>query len=289
MKKIIFTLLTFCSVYLQINAQHCSNPSDNTVCISLDTATKPGLAPLADSLMPLINGTNVSVVIQFRNYDTATVSGVKHPIYALRIDTISNLPAGLCWASNMPNDSFGSLEYGCILVSGTVCAAPGQYKLNLAVTANLGSAAHVVNYSLNGDDAGLYYFIRVNNSGDVVTAIDTTGETAKTVPTFISYNNETATGCTSGIGEIGNHINSLTIYPNPFTTEASVSFYSDRVERVTEKLTNVLGSEVYSKDLDVTMGVNSYSIAKGALTSGVYFYSISDGKSVFTKRIVITE
>lgn len=220
MKKVIFTILSFCFIYFQSNGQHCATPSGPSVCVSLDTATSPGLAPLSDSLAPVVNGTSVSTVIQFENFDTIRYQGQLATIYALRIDTIGNLPSGLCWASNVANDSFANKAYGCIALTGTVCAPPGQYKLHLIVTANVGNSTFPINIPVNGDAAKLYYYIRVNNAGDPITPIDTTGEAAGTIASFIPYGSETAQGCVSGISDISTHINALSIYPNPLSTEA---------------------------------------------------------------------
>jgi hypothetical protein len=52
----------------------------------------------------------------------------------LRIDSLVNLPSGLCWSTNNAMDTFGVGESGCIHVTGITYAPIGQYKILLYVT-----------------------------------------------------------------------------------------------------------------------------------------------------------
>ena len=58
---------------------------------------------------------------------------------------------------------------------------------------------------------------------------------------------------------------------------------------MTERMTNMIGSEVLRKSVEVRAGENTSTIEKNNLPVGVYFYSLSDGKTVVTKRVVISE
>ncbi|WP_457833095.1 hypothetical protein, partial [Staphylococcus aureus] len=52
----------------------------------------------------------------------------------LQIDSIQNLPAGLCWETNKADNKFNGGETGVIYVSGTATSAnPGQYKLRIII------------------------------------------------------------------------------------------------------------------------------------------------------------
>jgi hypothetical protein len=93
----------------------------------------------------------------------------------------------------------------------------------------------------------------------------------------------------TGVIEVPNYISSLSVVPNPFNNRALVSFYSDKALNMTEKLTDMLGGEVYKRSFEANAGVNSREIERNSLPVGVYFYSITDGKSVYTKRLIIAE
>ncbi len=278
MKKVIFTLLSFGLLYLNSNAQYCGN-SGTSQCTPSGTLTKPGLSPNSDSLPPVINGDVSTTQIQFKNFDTIRFGGQLLTIQTLKIDSIENLPAGLCWATNKTNNTFSNQEDGCIRVSGTACSPPGQHKLRIIVTVNVG-----IPIQTNADAAGLKYYVRVKNSGDADTQVDTTQTQANP---FIAYGG--AQNCVNGIGEIGSIQNSLNIVPNPFNRNAEVTFFSDKSGNMTERITNMIGSEVYSKEMEVRAGENKSVIDRNNLPAGVYFYSIGDGKNLVTKRLVVSE
>jgi len=284
MKKVIFTLFSFCLLYVNTNAQYCGNTgagSGPSQCTPSGTLTKPGLAPLSDSLPPLVNGTISSTVIQFKNFDTITFGGQNLTVQSLRIDSIGNSPTGVCWVTNKANNTWANQEDGCIKINGTACATPGQYRLKIIVTANIG-----VPIQTDAGAAGLYYYVRCKNAGDSDTPVDTSGQAANT-NLFVAYG--PAASCGSGFNDPTSNINSLSIVPNPFNNKAVVSFYSDKTGVMTERMTNMIGSEVLRKSIEVRMGENSSMIEKNNLPAGVYFYSISDGKTVATKRVVISE
>jgi Secretion system C-terminal sorting domain len=288
MKKLIFTLLTFCAIYVQTNAQYvnayCGNSGPNVCNAANDTINKPGLAPLADSLAPVYLGENVSETIQFENYDTTSFAGSVVTIDSLQIDTIGNLPGGLCWATNKSNNRFANKEKGCINVSGTVSSTDpcGQYQLYIVVDVWVHGIGDL---TLNAAQEALYYYVRVNgNMNDTAVPIDTAGQAAQTNH-FVAY-----ASCVSAIKELSiSYMNNLSIVPNPMNDQSTVQFTSAKATTVTERITNVVGSEVYSNELNVNVGVNTHTINKNNLAAGVYIYSLTDGQSVYSKKLVISE
>lgn len=280
MKKVIFTLFSATVMYFGAQAQYCGG-SGPSVCSPSGTMTKPGLSPVSDSLPPVVNGFDANTVIQFKNFDTITFSGQVVTIQSLRVDTINNLPAGTCWATNKTNNTFANQEDGCIKVSGTVCSDPGQYKLYIVVTANIG-----IPITTNADAANLKYFVRVKNQGDADVAIDSTQSSSNPFIKPAGY--AQTQNCNVGIKEVSG-LNSLTVVPNPFTNNAVVSFYSTKSGVMTERITNMIGSEVYSNSIEVKVGENTSVINRNNLPAGVYFYALSDGRNNTVKRIVISE
>ncbi len=279
MKKLIFTLSLFCIIAVKSNAQYCGG-SGSSVCTPTILA-KPGLSPISDSLAPIVDNVATSTVIEFQNYDTLTFSGQTLTMDSLQVDTISNLPSGLCWATNSNTNTFGNQQNGCIKVTGTTTATPGQYKLHIIVRAwtNIGFPI-----TTNADAAGLKYFVRVNaTDSSCWHVIDTTQADANGI---IAYNG--SNGCIiNSINNVDQNIQSLSVYPNPFTSQAMISFNSAKAGMMTEKITSIIGNEVYSQQVDVKMGTNSHVITRNTLSAGVYFYSITDGVSTFTKRLII--
>jgi hypothetical protein len=160
-----------------LSAQYCGN-SGPGICTP-QTQTQPGLFPLSPEQPPFINGQVANTVIEFENFDTVYFDGSSFVLQTLTIDTISNLPNGLCWATNQASNTYNNQQVGCILLSGTTCAQPGQYKLNIVVTVNVGFTVTV-----NADVADLFYFLRVDNAGETATPVDTTQTSSNP---FIAY------------------------------------------------------------------------------------------------------
>src|ERR1019366_4990234 len=152
-----------------------------------------GLSPVSDSLAPVLNGCTISEVIHFTNFDTIRFNGSLLTIHSLQVDSIKNLPAGTCWATDTVNNTWGNKGHGCIRVTGPVCAAPGQYQLEIWVTVDVGFTLPT-----NATAAGLYYYVRVNNAGDSIRPVDTTNQAH--APLFIGYKNGTETANCSSSG-----------------------------------------------------------------------------------------
>jgi len=285
MKKLIFTLSLFCLMAAAF-AQPCNTGVANC---TVQMLPKPGLAPVSDSLPPIYDGVYTNTTIHFQNYDTLTFQGHALTMDSLTVLQITNLPSGLCWATNKASNTWGNQENGCIQVTGTTMAAPGQYQLDILINAY--TSFPVSPLTTSAAIAGLYYFVRVNcDASAPVNRIDTTHETTTDTILLYSAAPYNQTMCTNvGVQQVEETVQSLSVYPNPFTTQAEVSFSSAKAAMMTEKITSIIGSTVYSNQLDVKVGANSHVINRNALAAGVYFYTITDGSTSFTKRLVITE
>ena len=77
-------------------------------------------------------------------------------------------------------------------------------------------------------------------------------------------------------------------YPNPFNPSTKISFSIPQEEFVSLKVFNSLGEEV-AELVNETKPVGNYSVSFSAseLTSGVYFYKISAGSFIETKKLVL--
>ena len=200
MKKLLLTLFTICLVSLAANAQHCVAA---TTSISPIVGSAPGLSPTPQNLPCADSGSVVSDTIYFKNYNM--VSGFT--VNSLKLDSINNLPAGLCWVSNKANNTFNNSEDGVIYVSGTCAGNPGQYKLRIHVTVNLSIIG-----TQSGDAealAGLRYYVRVKCPSATCPAIDSAGGVSNA---FIAYPHcgSTSSGVTASVTPVG----PVTLCPN---------------------------------------------------------------------------
>lgn len=218
MKKILILPLILGAFQIMF-AQPCGN-SGSSQCSPSGILTQPGFSPLSQNLPPFINGQNSNTVIQFKNFNQFSFGGQIVTVQTLRFDTINNLPNGLCWSTNKSNDTYANQEEGCIKLTGATCDAPGQYKLNIIVTVNIG-----VPIQTNADAMGLYYFLRVKNNGDADIVVDTTQTTSNS---FISYGG--VANCSGTIGvSLGNNQtlcsgSSVTLNPSVSSGQSPYSY-----------------------------------------------------------------
>jgi len=78
-------------------------------------------------------------------------------------------------------------------------------------------------------------------------------------------------------------------YPNPFNPETSISYSLPVDARVSLSVFNTLGQEVaHLVDGQVPAGVHSVKWNASGFASGVYFYRITAGDFVETKRLILT-
>ncbi len=90
-------------------------------------------------------------------------------------------------------------------------------------------------------------------------------------------------GTTVNTNEILNST-SLSIYPNPFTSQTTISF-SEIQKHTTIKITDVLGKEIKTVILSAAKNL---TIEKGEMSDGIYIVQITDeNKNVVNRKIVI--
>ena len=75
--------------------------------------------------------------------------------------------------------------------------------------------------------------------------------------------------------------------PNPFTEKTEINFSSENSSDVELKVYNMLGAVVYSNKLKSSKGNNKVVLYGDSFTPGVYMYSVRNGNTVITKRMVV--
>lgn len=201
--------------------------------------------------------------------------------------------------TNTGSNQFAGGASGLIVVSGTPQGTPGQYKLVIWITAQLGVLPPIGPSNaeqLTGATGGtpLRYYVRLNCHGDTVShPIDTTGETSLNTifePYTTLIPGYDATYCldsTAGINNIANNISNVTVEPNPFASSAKVTFTSNVEGAYTVKMTNLLGEVVSSKEVNILNGTNTFDVNRNGLSSGIYLLSITNGQSAITRKVII--
>ncbi|HLP49806.1 MAG TPA: T9SS type A sorting domain-containing protein [Chitinophagales bacterium] len=158
MKKLlpgIFAIVLFYSTSYSQYCGHTGNPSGVSQCTSTGALTQPGFTPNED--IPCINRSQfTNIVLDFKNFDTIRFGGQTLTTQSLRIDSIGNLPDGLCWVTNKANNTYANQESGCLKISGVTTAPPGQYLIKLIITVNVG-----INITTDASAANMFMYLRV--------------------------------------------------------------------------------------------------------------------------------
>lgn len=132
--KTLLLLLAF--LYLsteKISAQYCGNSGPSQYNGS-GTLSTPGFTRSAD-IPCLFRGQLINQTIDFNIIDSIILSSGKYILHSFRIDSINDLPSGLCWSTNRTDNTYSeTVPSGCIKITGVTTAVPGQYKLRITGT-----------------------------------------------------------------------------------------------------------------------------------------------------------
>lgn len=158
-------------------AQYCGN-SGPAQCTPSGTFITPGFYPVPSQLPSFVNGQASTTVLEFKNFNVVNFQGNFYTVNSLRIDSVGNLPAGLCWATNKVNNTFINQEQGCVRINGTPSGPAGEYKLKILVTVDVG-----VSLQVDAAAAGVNYYVRLIDSCSTAPAVDTLQ-----IADFVGYN-----------------------------------------------------------------------------------------------------
>jgi|GEM_PF-7119719 len=167
MKKTLPLLVAMLVYSSHLFAQYCGSigiPSGPGVC------TPPGNLyagefMASDDIACVVRGQPSTAVIHFSAFDSVWLYGQGFSLETMRIDSISNLPAGLCWATNSVNNSFvNGLPYfgdvdGCIGIQGITYVPPGTYRLKVFVRISTITGPQFGFVDM--DDLGVRFYLRV--------------------------------------------------------------------------------------------------------------------------------
>ena len=278
MKKLLLAILTISASFAinTANAQWCG-----TVNHILGNPNAAIGFPYPDSIPCATQGVAYNDTISFQMYSQFNFLG-QQSIDSVVIDTIWNLPCGLCWNLNKANRTYAANEIGALNITGTTNDVVGQYNLRLQVTAfiNHNPTGQFIGQPSTVDAAGIKIWIRVKSAAGQCAATDTSQNGTDQVA---------ATSCPTGINEVEANVASVNIMPNPMSSSALLSFTAERSANYTVRVTDITGKVISVKEIQANAGVNTSTIERGNLSSGIYLLSLSDGVSAITKKFTIVE
>lgn len=89
--------------------------------------------------------------------------------------------------------------------------------------------------------------------------------------------------------ELNNDFDITQNIPNPFSDFSVFELYSTNQYSYQFVIVDLMGRTIHDEQLQALAGLNTIKIDANSYTSGIYFYSVSDGQSVLTKKLIITD
>jgi hypothetical protein len=179
-------------------------------------------------------------------------------IDSINLTSVTGLPDDFDYACDPPSCGFPGGTIKCAELYSTVAPTVsdiGIYDIVFETT------SYVSNVPLLGtttqDDIIDYYYIEIS----------------ALTSTFNQFNNKT--------------LELKGVYPNPVINQAKIQFISGTREEVVFKVYNMLGKEIESQIISTDRGVNIVKINTSTYSEGIYLYSISNGKQMQTKRMIV--
>ena len=133
-------LFLFCYSFASFS-QRCTSDSVYLYPSSDVSYSNTGFAD-PNALPCIQSGSYAELLIPFRTYnqgarlltlaDSSTVP-VPH-IYSIKVESISNLPAGLCWTIRQSGQTISGNDVGVIIIKGTTSASSGAYPLSVSLS-----------------------------------------------------------------------------------------------------------------------------------------------------------
>ena len=77
--------------------------------------------------------------------------------------------------------------------------------------------------------------------------------------------------------------------PNPFHNKTSIDFHSPQSKNYDFVMLDIMGRVVHTETIPAFQGLNKISIKAIDYNSGIYFYSLSDGQDIITKKLTILD
>ncbi len=273
MKKYLLSLLVLTGFFLSLSAQQI----DECEVAPIYQDTSAGVYPLpfdAD-LNPDGGITDTACLNEYFQFvftvvvgDTISIGGTSIPIdsVVLDADAISNLPEGMSYTCNPGSCSFAAGDAGCVVIYGKATNASDVGAHDLVISGKLYSPFTPTGAPLqfpNPDLAPGSYTLYVQEQGSPNCSI------------WVDVN------------EPVSQIESFRNLPNPFNGTTTLEIITKEAGAYNFTLYSLLGEPLQTRTLQLTEGLNQWTFDAGQLPDGMYIYTLSDGHTQVSGRMVL--
>ena len=252
MKKILLTL-TLAFTFIGANAQCTPDPQ----------YTLAGIYPDSSVGMPaaLVGQAYSEVITIITPIDTNVIfSGfpINVDIIDITLDSVNGLPANFTYDCMPSTCVFLGGTTTCAVLSSTISptvADIGSYQIFMYTTTKVDAGAFGIQTQ---NDIIDYYYIEVSNV---------------TSDKFAQFNDFT--------------FELKDIFPNPVNSNSKIQFISGNSTNVIFTVFNYLGEKIEERNIVANRGINDIFINTNNYPNGMYLYSINNGETIISKRMVI--
>jgi hypothetical protein len=221
------------------------------------TVGNAGIYPdSATNFLPAFQGQPYNQVITVKVPEDTTALGLDINFNKIVLNSITGLPQGLTYACIPSNCEFPGNATNCAVITGTTNDPVGEYILTIKVTpwVTIATDPTVIPYQ---QETLSYYKIMVNPFNS----------TQSLNPNTFSVSQST---------------------PNPSDNACDIYYTLTSRADVEIRLMNAIGKEVQRIKTNGNSGVNKYQLNTENLPQGIYFYSLFNGQTTVTKRLVVS-
>ena len=181
------------------------------------------------------------------------------------------IPTGLSLGCNEPNCVLPGSVLTCAFLQGTTNDPPGIYPIEI-----------IVNVYTHVDIT--YYVGPIPITVPVETDLYAATGTYESVTGYEIVIGLTGEVELQGVKELALLQNS----PNPYTESTNIGFSSIESDNLVFEVVDMFGRTVFYDEIFATKGTNSYVLSHD-FASGIYMYSINNGKEKISKRMIVAE
>ena len=211
-----------------------------------------------DTAQNFISGNTGVYYEQIVNFKLPSDAGALNPIYAgvpitfVSLVSVDGAPPGISYSCNTSNCSWPGGDQGCATISG-IPTNNGTYPINLLIK----GCGSLFGATICDSVVFSNYVIQIGPVG--IDNYELTNNSLKLKKAF----------------------------PNPSNQRSNIQYETIKSENVSFEITNLLGELILNKNVSSKIGLNSILVNTSDLSNGVYLYSISNGKTRSTKRLIV--
>ena len=209
-----------------------------------------------DTAQNFISGNTGVYYEQIVNFKLPTDAGDLDPNYNgytlsnVSLISVDGIPPGISFACNTSNCTWDGGEQGCATISG-IPTTNGNYQIDLKILGCV-FAGLICDTAIFSN-----YVIQIGPVG--IEDLEFTNNSLKLIKAF----------------------------PNPSNQSTNIQYETIKSENVSFEITNLLGKLILNKNVSSKIGLNSIQVNTSHLSNGIYLYSISNGKTRSTKRLIV--